>query len=63
MMQNNLMKFDPVTGKQEPYPSEPEQYRQHHGKVAWLFNPFTGHKRHPSDIGSDTFGQLIIKTQ
>lgn len=55
----SLLKFDPATGNEKPYPSHPEQYRQHHGQVAWLFNPFTGKQRDARDIGSDTFGLQI----
>lgn len=55
----NLMKFDPVTGESEPYPSHPDQYRAWHGKVAWLYNPFSGTKRDARDVGSDVFGFLI----
>jgi hypothetical protein len=54
-----LMRFDPVTGIEKPYPSSAEQYRQYHGKVAWLFNPYTGTARDPRDIGSDVLGHLI----
>lgn len=57
---NKLMKFDPVTGFEKPYPSEAKQFREYHGKAAWLYNPFTGTPRDPRDIGSDTFGLLII---
>lgn len=57
----SLMKFDPTTGEQNPYPSCALQYRKYHGKVAWLYNPYTGTKRSVMDIGSDTFGQLIIE--
>jgi hypothetical protein len=54
-----LMKFDPANRKSQPYPSHAEQYRSWHGKVAWLYNPWTGDARDPRDIGSDVFGQLI----
>lgn len=53
------MKFDPATGEEKPYPSNAEQYRTYHGKVAWLFNPWTGDNRSAQDIGSDIFGHLI----
>jgi len=56
---NELMKFDPSNGEEKPYPSQADQYRKYHGMVAWLFNPFTGTKRDPRDIGTDTFGHLI----
>ena len=57
--QQTLMKFDPAFGTERPYPSHAQQYRDWHGKVAWLFNPWTGEKRHPADIGSDVTGLLI----
>lgn len=55
----SLLKFDPATGNEKPYPSHPDQYRQHHGNVAWLFNPFTGKQRDARDVGSDAFGLLL----
>lgn len=55
----NLLKFDPATGNENPYPSHPDQYRQYHGQVAWVFNPYTGKARDARDIGADTFGLLI----
>ena len=58
--QENLMKFCPAYGTPTPYPSHSAQYRKYHGDVAWLFNPWTGEKRDPRDIGSDVFGNLII---
>lgn len=54
-----LMKFDPATGEEKPYPSEAEQYRAYHGDVAWLFNPHSGERRDARDVGSDVFGHLI----
>jgi hypothetical protein len=58
-MQNNLMKFDPATRDAKPYPSHANQYRAYHGKVAWLYNPWTGSQRDARDIGSDITGLLI----
>lgn len=58
-MQNKLMKFDPATNEPKPYPSHAAQYREWHGQVAWLYNPWTGSMRDPRDIGSDVFGLLI----
>lgn len=55
----SLLKFDPATGTESPYPSHPEQYRKFHGQVAWVFNPFTGKQRDAHDIGTDTFGLMI----
>lgn len=57
---HELMRFDPASGLPNPYPSEVNQYRKYHGNVAWLFNPYTGNKRSALDIGSDTFGCLIV---
>lgn len=55
----SLMKFDPADASEKPYPSEANQYREYHGQVAWLYNPYTGEKRDPRDIGSDVFGLAI----
>lgn len=58
--QYTLMKFDPATGKEQPYPSHAAQWRDWHGKLtAWLFNPWSGLRRHAADIGSDPVGMLI----
>jgi len=54
-----LMEFDPQDGSKKPYPSHAEQYRKYHGETAFLFNPFTGKRRDPRDVGSDVFGHLI----
>jgi len=56
----NLMKFDPASGIERPYPSEAKQYRDYHGQVAWLYNPYSGYKRDVRDIGTDTFGVAIV---
>ncbi len=61
--QDALMKYDPVDGSENPYPSSAKQYRSYHGKVAWLHNPWTGEKRNPLDIGSDVFGLLISNSR
>lgn len=57
--QEALMKHDPTTGKEKPYPSHARQYRFYHGSIAWLYNPWTGAKRDASDVGSDVLGYLI----
>lgn len=57
-----LMIFCPATGIEKPYPSEANQYRDYHGKVAWLYNPYSGCKRDARDVGTDTFGVAIIAT-
>ncbi|MCG7932859.1 MAG: hypothetical protein N0E44_22850 [Candidatus Thiodiazotropha lotti] len=43
-----------------PYPSHADQYRKYHGKIAWLYNPWTGDMRTPEDIGSDVNGLAIL---
>lgn len=58
-MQGSLMKYDPATCENCPYPSHAEQYRLYHGNIAWLYNPWTGYLRDPRDIGSDVLGYLI----
>jgi len=60
MQQEELMRFDPAWGSEEPYPSHAAQYREWHGGVAWIFNPWNGEQRDPRDIGSDALGFLII---
>lgn len=54
------MKFDPTDGSPDPQPKEAGEYRHHHGDVAWLFNPWTGHRRDVRDIGTDVLGYLIV---
>ena len=58
-MQNALMMYDPTDRTPHPYPSHADQYRTWHGLTAWLYNPWSGDKRHPADIGSDVQGFLI----
>ena len=58
--QEDLMRFDPATGVENPYPSHAQQWRDFNGDTAWLFNPWTGSRRHASDVGSDPFGHLVI---
>ena len=53
LLQNALMKYDPITGEEKPYPSHAEQYRNYHGKLCWIYNPWTGIKRNAGDIYSD----------
>lgn len=60
-MQNALMKFDPATGEQRPYPSHAAQWRKWHGVgTAWLFDPWTGRRRDARDVGGDVHGLLIV---
>ena len=61
-MQDALMKFDPATGEERPYPSHAAQWRNWHGGAAWLFNPWTGERRNAHDVGSDVHGLLIVPT-
>lgn len=58
---DELMKFDPQTGEEKPYPSHAEQYREYHGLTAWVFNPWTGKSRDPRDIGSDVQFHAVRK--
>lgn len=59
--QDQLMRFDPATSEQYPYPSHAEQWRKYHGKMtAWLWNPWTGERRLAEDVGSDVQGLLIV---
>jgi len=58
--QMSLMKYDPMTKAEKPYPSQADQYRKWHGPGAWIYNPWTGEMRDPFDIGSDVMGFLII---
>jgi len=55
-MQEALMKFDPAYGTTKPYPSHAAQYRNYHGIIGWLYNPWTGERRNPIDIGTDVTG-------
>jgi len=57
--QDALMKFDPATGEEMPYPSHATQWRNWHGIAAWLFDPWTGRRRNAHDVGSDVHGLLI----
>lgn len=59
-MQEQLMKYSPDTGEERPYPSNAKQWREYHGRVAWLYNPWTGEKRDLLDFCSDVFGELIV---
>ena len=61
-MQDALMKFDPATGEEMPYPSHATQWRNWHGNAAWLFDPWTGKRRNAYDVGSDVHGLLIVPT-
>ena len=56
MAQDTLMKFDPQTGQRCPYPSHTAQYRKYHEKAAWLVNPWSGHRRKATNVGTDPFG-------
>lgn len=37
-----------------------EAFREQHGPVAWLYNPWTRERRDPRDIGTDVLGRLIV---
>jgi hypothetical protein len=57
--QEALMKFCPGWGTERPYPSHAAQWRSYNGQTAWLFNPWSGTRRDPRDVGTDPFGILI----
>ena len=59
MTQTRQMMFNPATGATLQGPCLADHYRDSHGEIAWLFNPWTGRRRNPYDIGSDVFGLLI----
>jgi hypothetical protein len=59
--QNNLMRYCPMTGRPQPYPSHAAQWRSYHGATAWLFNPWSGDRRDARDVGSDVFGLAILQ--
>ncbi len=59
--QSALMKFDPATGEDKPYPSHADQWRDWYGSTtAWLFNPWTGERRDARNVGRDILGHLVI---
>lgn len=63
--QYSMMKIDPATGAKRPYPSHARQWREYHGRVAWVYDPWQNPRELPSlrraeDIGSDPFGVLIL---
>lgn len=60
VQQHTLMKYDPASGEHRPYPSNAHDWRRYHGPTAWLYNPWTGNKRDPRDIGTDVHGILIV---
>lgn len=58
--QTRVMNYDPAYGTPVPFPPHAVDYREFHGEIAWLYNPWTGAKRDPRDIGSDVLGHLIV---
>ena len=59
--QEKLMRYDPATGEEYPYPSHAKQWREWHGqRTAWLFDPWTGQRRDAGDVGSDIQGMAIL---
>lgn len=61
MQQETIMKYDPATCRDMPYPSHAAQWRLWCGAtLAWLYNPWTGERRDARDVGSDPQGLLII---
>jgi hypothetical protein len=61
--QSEIMLYDPALHHTHPYPNTAAEYRAYHGMIAWLFNPWTGARRDPRDIGSDVFGRLIVPSR
>lgn len=53
------MVYDPSNREPHPFPLLASKWRVWHGKVAWLYNPWTGQPRDPRDVGSDPSGLLI----
>lgn len=62
--QSTPLTHDPILGteinKHPTLPKNADDYRAYYGSLAWLYNPWTGKPRHAGDIGTDTFGKLII---
>jgi len=60
---NNLqlqdMLYDPAFGTVNPVPSNAAAFRTYHGKIAWVYNPWSGKQRHPCDISRDINGEFI----
>lgn len=48
------------TPLEEHHPKVATEWRERYGALAWLYSPWGGSKRHPSDVGLDTFGVLLI---
>lgn len=59
-IQDEMMRYDPATGEERPYPSHSKQWREWHGETAWIFNPWTGKQRDARDIGTDVNGVAIV---
>lgn len=57
--QTKPMKYNPINGTEELSHTDALEFRKYHGRIAWLFNPWTGVKRDPRDIGTDVLGYLI----
>lgn len=57
--QTDEMFYSPDTGEFGAQPRIAQEWRDWHGSVAWLYNPWTGSSRDPRDIGSDVYGHLI----
>lgn len=59
--QDSIMRFCPMTGDENCYPTHSKQWRDYHGEAAWIFNPWTGKMRVAHDIASDVFGVAITQ--
>jgi len=62
-VQTALMRFSPVDGTPQPYPSNADDFRTYQPRLAWLYDPWTGEKRTAADIFSDVQGQSIVPAE
>ena len=60
-MQEQAILFDPTYGGlyHPPFPRTAAQFRSMYPMGTWLFNPWTGSRRHSDDVLSDPVGMLI----
>ena len=50
------MRYDPVTGDDEPYPRLASEHRFKYWLAIWHFNPWTGSPRAIRDVEADPLG-------
>jgi hypothetical protein len=53
------MRYDPSTGVEKPSIRTINMYRLNHKTRAWFFNPWTGVKRDPEEVGLDPYGYTV----